>query len=275
MSEFRKFGVAASQEGGNPLTDSAAVELILSALMMSEHPGDKRWSFHTHHSPLAQLPDFGPDLIRDWITDVGIAETIERLADSLAPVCDARDSIRLRQLVQLSISYDTGTAPRVRDFVRMVRQKRVERPQAAQIRVMTVHQSKGLEFDAVILPQLDADLSRASGQCIAQVPRLGDPPAALTRYVGKDFWHFLSADWQQAFRDHAQQSITEAICLLYVAITRARQAVYMLLPPASKAAYEDKQAGALIYHALGAPTEPDQENVILYQSGNPDWVTCR
>ena len=30
-------GLDVSQEGGNPLTDSAAVEVVLSALMMAEH----------------------------------------------------------------------------------------------------------------------------------------------------------------------------------------------------------------------------------------------
>ncbi len=42
----------------------------------------------------------------------------------------------------------------MRDFVRLVREKRVERPQMAPIRVMTLHQSKGLEFDAVFIPEI-------------------------------------------------------------------------------------------------------------------------
>ncbi len=175
--------VEVSQEGGNPLTDSAAVELILSALMLSEHPGDRRWKFHTDHSPLAGIANFGSALIRDWVTDLGLAETVERLADELAPQCNDRDTIRLKQLVQLTIGYEANGTPRVRDFVRMVQTKRVERPQAAKIRVMTVHQSKGLEFDAVILPELEGQFARIDGRCIPKVETPGDPAVGMTRYV--------------------------------------------------------------------------------------------
>src|SRR5690606_13862711 len=47
---LESLGVEVSQEGGNPLTDSAAVETVLSALMMAEHPGDERWRFHVEQT---------------------------------------------------------------------------------------------------------------------------------------------------------------------------------------------------------------------------------
>ena len=71
--------------------------------------------------------------------------------------------------MQLTIGYEANAAPRVRDFVQLVQQKRIERPQAAKIRVMTVHQSKGLEFDAVILPELEGAFARIDGRCIPKV----------------------------------------------------------------------------------------------------------
>ncbi len=61
---LERLGIEVSQEGGNPLTDSAAVEMVLSALMMSEHPGDGRWAFHLSASPLSRVAEFGPDLVR-------------------------------------------------------------------------------------------------------------------------------------------------------------------------------------------------------------------
>ena len=276
MRQLQACSVQASQEGGNPLTDSAAVELILSALMMSEHPGDRRWKFHTDHSPLADIPNFGPDLVRDLLTDRGLAEAVEFLADALTHVVDQRDAIRLKQLIQLAIGYHSNAAPRVRDFVRMVTEKRIERPQAAKIRVMTVHQSKGLEFDAVILPELEGQLARLDGRCVAKVDQPGDAPTSLTRYIGEKQWHFLASEWQQAFGQRVQQAIHEAICLLYVAITRARQAVYIIVQPATKKDYQNKHAAAMVYHALrGAACQchddPSQPGQTLYESGNQDW----
>ena len=74
---LQREGIEVSQEGGNPLTDSAPVELILSALMMAEHPGDGRWSFHVANSPLASRPGFSADRVRNLVWDRSLAEAVE------------------------------------------------------------------------------------------------------------------------------------------------------------------------------------------------------
>ena len=50
--ELGKLGVSASEEGGNPITDSPAVEVILSLLTLSDHPGDGIAAFHIENCPL-------------------------------------------------------------------------------------------------------------------------------------------------------------------------------------------------------------------------------
>src|SRR5690606_8543223 len=50
---LRELDVSASQDGGNPLNDSVAVELILSLLHLADHPGDGVCAFHVATSPLA------------------------------------------------------------------------------------------------------------------------------------------------------------------------------------------------------------------------------
>ena len=49
-----RHGVFASEEGGNPLTDSAAVDSILSLLRLADHPGDRISRFHVAKSPLGR-----------------------------------------------------------------------------------------------------------------------------------------------------------------------------------------------------------------------------
>ena len=78
-----------SQEGGNPLTDSAAVEVVLSALMMAEHPGDRRWEFHVSGTPLAKIEGFGPTWVRRFVDQCGLPEVIEEMSGHLAPLCDS------------------------------------------------------------------------------------------------------------------------------------------------------------------------------------------
>jgi len=265
---LENLGVEVSQEGGNPLTDSAAVETILSTLMMAEHPGDGRWEFHARSTPLGNLPDFGPDYVRDLVEEAGLAEAIELFAGVLAPVCDERETLRLKQLTRLAISYQLQAAPRIRDFVRLVREKRVERPQRAPVRVMTVHQAKGLEFDAVVLPELDGALTRASGSCVSDIKEIGDPPEGMTRYLNQKAWHFLTGHWQRVFGAQAAGGMTEALCLLYVAMTRARQGLYVVMQPAKKKAFDVKTASSLLYHSLGCDADPTENGAVLFEHGD-------
>lgn len=263
--------IEVSQEGGNPLTDSAAVETVLSALMMAEHPGDGRWRFHVEQTLMVADPSLNENTIRMRVERDGIAQTVEYLAGKLAANCNARDTLRLKQLTRLAIAYENNPGPRLRDFVRLVREKRVERPQRAPVRVMTVHQSKGLEFDVVVLPQLDGPLTRSSGNCVADMKSLSEPPSGITRYIGQTHWHFLDRRWQLAFGGQGASSMTEALCLLYVAITRAKQALYIIVQPSKKKDFQVKTAASLIYHSLGCDADPTADNETLYCSGNPDW----
>lgn len=260
--------VDVSQEGGNPLVDSAAVDLVLSALMMSEHPADGRWSFHVKNSPLGENTSVAADSIRRRLTEFGIARTVHWLGSLLAPVCDARDTTRLKQLSQLAVSYEPNATDRASDFVRMVREKRVERPQAAHVRVMTVHQSKGLEFDAVFLPELDGSLTGQSPMCVTESEKLGRPANRISRFITSEAWHFLDPSWRRTFGKSTESKLTEGLCLLYVAMTRARQALYMVVHPGKA---DDKKPSALIHAALGIDTDFSSGEEILFESGDANW----
>ena len=55
---LRKLGLRASEEGGRPLTDSAAVQVVLSLLRLADHPGHTVARYHLAHSPLAGCVGF-------------------------------------------------------------------------------------------------------------------------------------------------------------------------------------------------------------------------
>lgn len=276
-------GVDVSAEGGNPLSDSVAVRWVLSALMMVEHPGDGRWRFHIAHSPLADClplssdgaPDAAAHVLRAMLDNRGLAATILFLSETLRGACDVREQVRLDQLVELATLYRQTARSRLRDFVELVNTKRVQRPRAAAVRVMTVHQSKGLEFDAVFLPELHKDLVGQSPQCISDLPDLSAPPVGMSRSVSEKQWHYLSERWQRTFGANVTSSVTEALCLLYVAMTRARQGLYLLTPPANKPDFDNKNAASLLFHAwndaAGSDIDPTAGRAVLFQSGDEQW----
>ena len=162
-------GIAASEEGGNPLTDAMAVQLILSVLRLADHPGDTVARFHVAHSPLgpvvglAHYDDHAEAArvafaIRQRLMTMGYGPTIDGWAHALADACDQREVNRLMQLVELAYGYEAQATERPTDFVAYVEGRRWRTPQHAPVRVMTIHQAKGLQFAIVVLPELDVPL---------------------------------------------------------------------------------------------------------------------
>ena len=102
--------------------------------------------------------------IRIQLLAEGYGPTLSKWVHDLAPWCDARQVQRLLQLVELGHRWDERATLRPTDFTRYVACESVEDPSSARVQVMTIHQSKGLEFDAVVLPELYASLAPDRGE---------------------------------------------------------------------------------------------------------------
>ncbi len=253
--------------------------MVLSALMLPEHPGDRRWAFHVAHCPLANglgIENFRDTraaelLIQRSVDELGIARTVEWLVAQLVPACDESEAIRLRQLVYLAQQYEANPGSRISDFVHVVRNRRVEKPRPAQVRVMTIHQAKGLEFDSVVLPEVDGELIRSPGGVIAKRKEIDGPPEALLRYRGQDQWPLLPDEWQRTFSDVVVGRYIESLCLFYVAVTRPRRALYVYPQPSSKPEPEKKNVASLLYYACGASCDASQPATTWFEAGDAHW----
>ncbi len=243
---LRQRNTHASEEGGNPLTDSAAVLAILAAMQLADHPGDRVARFHVASTPLAEAFDVrGPALheraadkearriarlLRSRLLHDGYGPTVFWLAGYLLPHCSPRESSRLRQLIELAYGYQHQANLRPSRFVRFIEKERQDDPSSAKVRVMTVHQSKGLQFDTVILPQLEVDLAGQTPTCVASRMSPDKPVDLVFRYVKKDLLPFAPHIVREAVEQTAHRAITEAMCLLYVAVT-LRQARFVHVRP--------------------------------------------
>ncbi|RKY16599.1 MAG: hypothetical protein DRQ55_17670, partial [Planctomycetota bacterium] len=272
LHALRRRGVAASGEGGNPVTDAEAVQLALSALHLADHPGDGLARLHVARSPFGEALGFV-----DHTDDEGAAALALRLrcallergyggvltnwqreiveagggdaGDSDAGDSDAGDSDagerdapagfgawdrrRFAQLVEQATAWDARADLRPSAFVASVRISKVEDPDASRVKVMTVHAAKGLEFHAVILPELHPALRVT--ECAVIVGH-GDPlqrPDTVVTGAKRDV---LPLD--PSLEDLAHQtwgrSFDEALCLLYVGLTRAMRRLDIVLPVPGK-----------------------------------------
>ncbi len=275
---LRDRGISASQDGGNPLTDSAAVELVLSLVHLADHPGDGICAFHVGTSPLLKHlpadPRAEPQRVADWfrgqVVRVGLGRSIEKVADWLANELSWWDQHRLKQLVRSAFDFQASGLSRLSDFERSVMEQRIALPTEAQVKVMTIHKSKGLEFDAVFLPDLAIEFKPQSPLLVLRGDDPTEPPNGVLRYMNEALQKTLPDSWQSAFKQTKARGVFESLCLLYVAMTRARNALYLSTHPAG--GDQKQNFDSLLQSILGQnKDELGKAEAILYELGDPMW----
>ena len=194
----------------------------------------------------------------------------------------------------------------IKDFLDFWEQKQdklaVKMKASNAVRIMTIHKSKGLEFNVVIYPEaiidLDEKLKKKPAEEWVRPAELGfDPIPNLDKVL---FWLNKNANLMgpkavELFEKEAEGIRLDNLNLLYVAFTRAKQRLYVMAEqtPADKpnvirdflANWESKQvnapsvrAGAVMYRFGDADfVNPDKDKKLTTQttavaSHSADWM---
>lgn len=278
VHQLTGLGVPASEEGGTPPTDSPAVLAVMALLYMSSHPGCTVSRFHVAHSPIADVISFhnwrddaeamaAATSFRQRLQDDGYGQTLDWLAGCLAHHCSDRDELRMRQIAAEGWRYDHAPSLNPADFVELLRTSRFSSSGAAPVRVMTIHQSKGLEFDVVVAPELTGSLmlvpAAASGG-----PGRAAAPEDVCVWVDKHIRPLLPRRVQRAFDQTIADGVRGSLCLLYVTLTRAIHSLHLFIP--ADTTPTRRTLGGILTAALidSAVPEADSE---LWSSGDPHW----
>jgi len=137
--------------------------------------------------------------------------------------------MRLDQLQELAVAspeepLDPGA------FVERVRRLRLPNPAASAVRVLTVHGSKGLEFDTVVLPDLDSAWDEDQAEYLVERE---DPLSPRIQRVlprpRKELLQHLPAEIQGLEAARRQDAFEENLCVFYVACTRAREELLLVI----------------------------------------------
>ncbi len=283
--EIGKLGLPVSGEGGGSVTDSPAVAVVLSALYMADHPGDTASVFHVLNSPLAEVLDLESMKpahvqqiamrIRQTLLTQGYAQTLADWTRAVAGSLDQRGLTRLTQLIELADKFEPADALRPSRFVALAESQRVAEPNPAAIRVMTIHGAKGLEFDTVVLAELDRTF-RDNPALLIEREHPTAPIDSVYRNVNKEV-RALDDSLVKASEAQRATRLMDDLCALYVAMTRPRQALYMIVKPRKLTPKGDKLASlglsyaAILRDALSNVEETLDGKQILYQHGDPDW----
>ncbi|MEW4922249.1 UvrD-helicase domain-containing protein [Algibacter sp. 2305UL17-15] len=139
------------------------------------------------------------------------------------------------------------------------------------VQIMTIHKSKGLEFPVVIFPFADLDVYQEIEPkewiSINEEKYAGFSNTLLN--FNSDFEHF-GTEGLQIFNAHKAEQELDNINLLYVALTRAEEQLYIISKNDSKLKEESKAkkySGLLINYLQHLNLWNDSEN--SYSFGNP------
>ena len=205
---------------------STVNELLARALASSDILTDdgRERATRVHSILQAALAQRGRLSLRDWVertwNALGGPATLHRPQD-----LDDADAY-LRRLDNIEIAGDLDDAARLEEQLdRLFARPRPEN--RARVEVMTIHKSKGLEYDVVILPALDRLLRGESRELMrwTRIPgHEGGIVFAPIKAAGADADPMYR--WIELLE--RERSARERGRLLYVAATRAKRALHLL-----------------------------------------------
>ncbi len=136
-------------------------------------------------------------------------------------------------------------------------------PGIAAVQVMTIHKSKGLGFDMVVLPEVpDEAVPQPQYFDVAEGEGwLAQTPPKWAR--------ILVPELRAAEENWAARQRYEAFCTLYVALTRAKRGLYVLLEPPAKNATPDKPS---LSNWMKKSIGTRSESLVIYQTGSTNWA---
>jgi ATP-dependent exoDNAse (exonuclease V) beta subunit len=145
-------------------------------------------------------------------------------------------------------------------------QRRVDRLYAAEstalnaVDLMTMHKAKGLEWDVVLVPELEASSARSTGRLLSWLEiesETGDPDAArgiIAPVQARGTDSQALNRWMRSI-DSAREA-EERKRLFYVACTRAREELHLFAAPARNAKGEIAAASDSLLNAAWPAAQP-------------------
>lgn len=219
------------------LDASPAVNILVQALRLLTHPDDTLAHAFLQKAIPGGLPTTLSDE-RKRLLSLPLIELAEQLNTLLHLNLIAGQAPYLCAFFDVLSDFVNENATDIDGFLRQWEEefsaKTIQSNVADGIRLISIHKSKGLEFDNVIIPFCDWQLEKQSGNmlwCKPQQPPFSALPIAPIDYSQKGM---VGTIYEADFWQEHLQNIVDNLNLLYVAFTRARTNLFIIGKRGSK-----------------------------------------
>lgn len=225
------FGDRLSIEGKKLLRHDLLVSSVLSLVQYFYSPSFTLAQFSYQNSPVSFVTE-KEEWWRELLFRKGIAYFVRCLCSDAVCRDKSVDSVEVHQFVSWSAEFDENKSD-VPQFISGAQSAGYEASGSGLIKLMTIHKSKGLEFDTVILPELGWKLVDANSKKFLNMPESRNfTPGVLMRPNNSVSRYF--SDLESLKEEESLKAFHESLNLLYVALTRAKRKLYCLSPEPKK-----------------------------------------
>ena len=233
------------------LDASQAVCLLVHALRLLIHPDDlltKAAIVRTYHCDvlgehdeenelLLSTTDLDSHLPEDYIAhfdqllSLPLYDLVERLYAIFGLETLDTQSAYVSAFYDRLSDYVNENATDISDFLRewdeTLCSKTIQSDENEGVRIFSIHKSKGLEYDHVIIPFCDWTIERSGNilWCTPTEEPFSDLPIAPIDYSQKQM---MGTIYEQDYLHEHLQNTVDNLNLLYVAFTRARKSLYVI-----------------------------------------------
>ncbi len=264
-------------------SDNPLNRALMSVFQCAAHPGD---TFAWEH---LRMTPYGAVIARDGLRVEAFSrrvlsqlfeadfETVTRhyidlFETELGNPLDPFTRSRAEEFALAARLFDEKGSRDIDDFLAYISRYKTREPIAGSaVQVMTVHKSKGLTFDAVILPELDGNSLTTARRSIGAKENENREACWILDLPAKEI---VKADpVLGAYADECESAAAyESLCKFYVAMTRASHANYLIADPLGKSSTVTNFVKLLELSLEEEPQETEFHHVpaiVRFQSRTP------
>ena len=263
--------------------DSPLGQSLLDFFTWLLHPSDKFAQNHFIHSPLQILFEGHENMATAWtswkmrLEMKGYGHTMRLIKQKLhTESLSTFHQSRLNFWITEADRFDQMPDSLQSWINHMSLQSKQANPPEGVIQIMTVHKSKGLEFDVVILPVLPSAKNftdKTHLKSIISKNETGKKDAVLL--LESSIFAQTHPKLNKFVENWEEEQQYEGFCKLYVALTRAVHATYVLIPAPRKAATDSISFRSIFENAIAHFGQESESSNDLMKSmlsfGQENW----